>query len=178
MNRNFDELLKNNEILEYNKDGFYYKEEYYYKEVLKRFKCSINCSPSEKWDDGGSVGITILIDDFIRRHIAGFGNLMVFHKVDRRKGTGTALMYAVFSLIKELKEYYRVHELVQLSGLLAYLDKIKGNWSSSIPFYEKFGIITNTKTEFKILKTNEIVMSSTEFLDKVGESDGHIIYYL
>lgn len=178
MNRNLNELLKNWEkpVHSFHKDGYSYQEKYEYYELHRHIKCDIHGS-LENERLGGSVEVNIKIDNFTCEHTSGFGDLAVIP--DRwNKGIGTALMKDVFSVIKELKEYYNIHDTVRLTGWLSIADKINGNWNRSVPFYEKVGIKTGTKTEFKIKNTGRIVESADEFLREAGDSEGSVIYYI
>jgi GNAT superfamily N-acetyltransferase len=178
MNRNFKELLKNCEkrVYTFQKDGYSYQEEYEYYELQRYIKCNIHGSLKDE-RLGGSVEVYIRIDNLTREHTSGFGYLEVI--LDRwNKGIGTALMKDVFSVIKELKEYFNVHDTVRLTGWLFITDKINGNWSRSVPFYEKVGIKTGTKTEFKIKNTGRIIERADEFLREVGDSEGTVIYHI
>lgn len=146
------------------------------KELYGFVETSIKCFDKEKMFPFGSVDVSVMTNNIQTEHKCIFENLIVPTQISRR-GIGTALMLKVLDYFKVVKRYYGIKEEMQVSGWLSKADN-PNNWNRSLPLYEKVGRLSGLKTLFVIIDNGYATASVEEFLEKVGSSEGRVVYYV
>lgn len=138
-----------------------------------RIEVQIHCGIKGDEKHFGNVDTYFHVSKFREEQQAGFGYLQVPSGIDNQ-GIGKMLMFSVFNILKEFKEYYKIEKRITVGGWLSIADKQNGNWNKSVPLYEKIGRLANVESYFTI-GDDKKRYTAEEFLDKAN-IDGSIKY--
>lgn len=147
-----------------------------YKTTLYEYEIKCRLIEEKLW--GGTVDVHIDEKKFLSdEKKISFKDLQVSENMQNR-GIGSMLMKKVFEIARQYISFVHEDEAVFMSGGLSNSDYQNGNWSKSLPFYQKVANENNVRVIFKGKDSGKEYSEAIDYFEYEANKDGMVIYRL